>query len=102
MGIFFDLSKAYDVLNHRVLLDKLWAYGLRGIISSWFESYLRECKQFVEINHSDHMDYRQHKYISSCKILKSGVPQGSVLTDFNIPMKLVRLIKMCQMKCTLV
>jgi hypothetical protein len=33
VGIFFYLTKAYDVLNHRVLLDKLWAYGVRGIIS---------------------------------------------------------------------
>jgi hypothetical protein len=40
VGIFFYLTKAYDVLNHRVLLDKLWAYGVRGIIYSWFESYL--------------------------------------------------------------
>jgi hypothetical protein len=44
VGICFDLTKAYDVLNHRVLLDKLWAYGVRGIICSWFESYLREHK----------------------------------------------------------
>jgi hypothetical protein len=33
VGIFFDLTKAYDVLNHRVLLDKLWAYVLRRIIN---------------------------------------------------------------------
>jgi hypothetical protein len=50
VGIYFDLTKAYDVLNHRVLLDKLWVYGVRGIIYSWFESYLSERKQFVEIN----------------------------------------------------
>jgi len=42
VGIFFHLAKAYDVLNHRVLLDKLWAYGVRRIINSWFESYLSE------------------------------------------------------------
>jgi hypothetical protein len=40
VGIFFDLTKAYDVLDHGVLLDKLWAYGIRGIIHSCFESYL--------------------------------------------------------------
>jgi hypothetical protein len=79
VGTFFDLTKAYDILNHRVLLDKLWAYGVRGIIYSWFESYLSERKQFVEINYCDYINSRQHKYISSRKMLRCGVPQGSVL-----------------------
>jgi len=50
VGLIFDLTKEYDALNHGVLLDKLYAYGVRGIINSWFESYLSEQKQFVEIN----------------------------------------------------
>jgi hypothetical protein len=79
VGTFFYVTKAYDVLNHRVLLVKLWAYAVRGIIYSWFESYLSERKQFVEINHCDYINYRQHKYISSCKMLRCGVPQGSVI-----------------------
>jgi hypothetical protein len=61
VGIFFYLTRAYDTLNHRVLLDKLRAYGVRGIIYSSFESYLSERKQFVEINHCDYINSRQHK-----------------------------------------
>ena len=79
MGIFFDLSKAYDVLNHRVMLDKLWTYGIRGIIHSWFESYLSERRQFVEINCCNNMDLSKRNCTSSSRILKNGVPQGSVL-----------------------
>ena len=82
MGIFFYLTKAYDVLNHRVLLDKLWACGVRGIINSWFESYLSDQKQFVEVSHCNYKSSRQQKYISSCKQLKCGVPQGLVLDLF--------------------
>jgi hypothetical protein len=79
VGVFFDITKAYDALDHGILLDKLWAYRIRGIIYSWFESYLSERKQFVEVTHCDYIHSRQHKYISSCKMLRCGVPQGSVL-----------------------
>jgi len=65
IGIFFNLTKAYDVLNHKVLLDKLYSYGVRGNINSWFKSYLTDRKQFVEINQSGHINSKQHKYISS-------------------------------------
>jgi len=79
IGIFFDLMKVYDILNHRVLLDKLYSYGVRGNVNSWFKSYLTDQKQFVEINQSGHINSKQHKYISSCKVLKRRVPRGSVL-----------------------
>jgi hypothetical protein len=42
IGIFFYLTKAYDVLNHRALLDKLYSYGVRGNINSCFKSYLTD------------------------------------------------------------
>jgi len=76
VGIFYDLTKAHDVLNHGVLLC---AYVVRGIINSWFESYLSEQKQFVEINQGDYTNSRQHIYISSCKMLKCRVLHGTVL-----------------------
>ena len=53
MGFFLDLTKAYDTLNHEVLLEKLSIYGLRGITNLWFESYLTNRRQCVEINQSD-------------------------------------------------
>jgi hypothetical protein len=52
---------------------------VRGNINSWFKCYLTDWKQFVEINQRGHINSKQHKYNSSCKVLKCGVPQGSVL-----------------------
>jgi len=49
IGIFLNLTKAYDVLSHKVL-SKLNSYGIRGMANLWFESYLSHHKQWVEIN----------------------------------------------------
>jgi hypothetical protein len=49
-GIFLDLTKPYDILNHRVLLSKLDSYGIRGVANLWFEYYLSHRKHCVEIN----------------------------------------------------
>ena len=51
IGIFFDLSKAYYVLDHKILLFKLDAYGIRDLVNQWFKSYLCYQKQYVEINY---------------------------------------------------
>ena len=68
-GIFIDLKKAFDTVNHTVLLKKLEHYGIRGVQLHWFESYLSDRKQFVLVNghSSDELE------------IKHGVPQGSVL-----------------------
>ena len=68
-GIFVDLSKAFDTVNHSILLHKLDHYGFRGKANQLLESYLTNRKQFVELNN--------HK--SSYKSITCGVPQGSVL-----------------------
>ena len=68
-GIFLDLSKAFDTIQHDILLDKMANYGLRGIVLDWFKSYLTNRKQFVE--------YNNHK--STVKLINSGMPQGSIL-----------------------
>jgi hypothetical protein len=49
MGVFLDLTKAFDVINHKLQLAKLKQYGLRGIIYSWMSSYLTGRTQFIEI-----------------------------------------------------
>jgi len=74
VGIFLDLSKAYDVLDHRLLLDKLNVYGIRGIANKWMESYLSNRKQYVELK-----SLKQGKAISTIRQTDVGVPQGSIL-----------------------
>ena len=49
-GIFFDPQKAFDTVNHDILLKKLEHYGLSGTASSCFKSYMSDCKQFVSVN----------------------------------------------------
>ncbi len=68
-GLFIDISKAFDSLNHRILLKKLSAYGFRGLIYNWFSSYLNNRLQFVDINGNK----------SLLASLHLGIPQGSVL-----------------------
>lgn len=69
LSIFCDLSKAFDIIDHKILLHKLHNMGVRGVALSWFESYLSNRKQYIEIENTK----------SDVKILKHGVPQGSVL-----------------------
>ena len=69
LGVFLDFSKAFDTVNHDILLDKLGHYGVRGIVQRWFESYLEKRPQYVTYNCEN----------SNEGFVKSGVPQGSVL-----------------------
>ena len=68
-GIFIDLQKAFDTVNHDILLMKLEHYGIRGTAQDWFKSSLSGRKQYVSINGSN----------SSYLNVTCGVPQGSVL-----------------------
>ena len=69
IGIFLDLAKAFDTINHNILLKKLLHYGIRGNTIKWFNSYLKNRKQFVNYNNE----------YSSEEIITCGVPQGSIL-----------------------
>ena len=69
IGIFLDLAKAFDTVNHEILLEKPEHYGIRGIVLEWFRNYLSNRKQIVK--------YKQKK--SESLTIKCGVPQGSVL-----------------------
>jgi hypothetical protein len=74
LGIFLDLSKAFDVINHKLLLNKLELYGIRGNSHSLMSSYLTGRSQFVEIQHIDTKTSSLMPFTSSCKELKYGVP----------------------------
>ena len=69
IGIFVDLSKAFDTLNHEILFNKLEFYGIRGIANDWFRSYLSGRSQLVLCN----------DVLSESCYITTGVPQGSIL-----------------------
>ena len=69
VGVFIDFAKAFDTINHDILLHKLKNYGIRGIQLDWFRDYLCNRLQFVHHNGSS----------SSLASIVCGVPQGSVL-----------------------
>ena len=50
MGIFLDLSKAFDTINHKILIEKLEHYCIQGLAQHWFENYLTNRKQIVKYN----------------------------------------------------
>ena len=78
-GIFIDLSKASDILNHKLLLEELFHYGIRGPIDSRFRSYLSSRKQLIEISHTNMSSGKVNTYRSSSLDIEQGIPQGSVL-----------------------
>ena len=67
--LFLDLKKAFDTVDHSILLAKLEKYGIQGCSLEWFKSYLKDRKQVCSINGKK----------SSAKDIKYGVPQGSNL-----------------------
>jgi hypothetical protein len=66
-GTFYNLTKAYDVLNHKILLVKLNSYGVRGVANIWFESYISHLRQYIEINHKIITNLKQGKCVSSMR-----------------------------------
>lgn len=76
MGIFMDLTKAFDSVDHVKLIQKLSAF-IRGPSLSWFKSYLSNRQQFVELPFSKSSTITSHR--SLLKPIKYGVPQGSIL-----------------------
>ena len=89
-GIFVDLQKAFDNVDHQILLAKLNHYGIHGVSKDWFKSYLSDRNQYVSINGFD----------SGLTSINCGVPQGSVpgpllfllyINDLNQAMKFCKV-----------
>ena len=69
IGVFLDFSKAFDTVDHKILLQKLKIYGIKNVPLQWFESYLSERTQYVTYN----------SVKSTREKVNCGVPQGSIL-----------------------
>ena len=74
-GIFFDLEKAFDCLNHNILLSKLQFYGVQGKTKLWFESYLNN--RYMRVHISEGRSNQTN--FSAWEPVTDGVPQGSIL-----------------------
>ena len=91
VGVFLDLSKAFDTVDHSILFDKLEHYGIRGLSLKCEKSFFSNRLQFVEYN----------CHVSSRNNISCGVPQGSILgplfvllyiNDINNASKVLQLI----------
>ena len=70
LGVFIDLSEAFDAIDHAILFKKLESYGIKDIIVAWFRSYLTNRKRFIQITNDSKSDLRN----TTCRVW-----QGSIL-----------------------
>ena len=79
IDLFFDLSKAFDELNHEVLLSKLEQHGIRGITKKWFSSYLSQRSLVVKIPNSECKSTYSEPFC-----ITYGMAQGSCLGHYYL------------------
>ena len=83
LGIFIDLSKAFDTVDHKILTKKLELYGIKGCNLGWFESYLSNRKQFITYGDKQ----------ANIETITCVVPQGSISGPLLFPIFLMIFIK---------
>ena len=69
IAVFIDLSKAFDIVDHHLLLQKLELYEIKNNNLKWFQSYLSDRKKIIKFN----------KESTNLEIIQCGIPQGSIL-----------------------
>jgi len=90
-AIFLDLKKAFDCVNHSLLIEKLYSYGIKGNSLEWFRSYLTNRAQAVNINST----------LSDFKNIDIGIPQGSILGPLLFIIFVNSLPDFVNCKCTM-
>ena len=89
--VFIDLKKAFDTVNHQILLAKLKKYGIDGLEYLWLQSYLENRRQFCRVNGA----------CSDLKDIDHGVPQGSCLGPFLFFLFYIHDLPLALHKCNL-
>lgn len=78
-AIFLDLSKAFDLVDHDILIEKMEKYGIRGPAKEWFRSYLSNRKQITRVKKFNPLRNTLENFDSKSRTNGIGVPQGSIL-----------------------
>lgn len=79
IALYMDMSKAFDRVSHKILLNKLYASGVRGNVYKLIESYLSDRKQMVELKRVSLTTRTEETVVSEVRNIVTGVPQGSIL-----------------------
>lgn len=82
VAMYMDMTRAFDFVDHKILLKKLYSYGIRGTVLDLIQSYLEGRKQCTQISQVDIKSKTETIYSSSTRTISYGVPQGTVLGPF--------------------